>query len=101
MSTEAHAEVHSREVDVVMSSRDGMTTAAELEWTTAETEREHERERRKTNAAMDTEKASTTPASRETQAERGHPAAHPTRASKDVSGRGHRSRSSKERRQEG
>lgn len=44
MSTEAHAEVHSREVDVVMSSRDGMTTAAELEWTTAETEREHERE---------------------------------------------------------
>lgn len=51
MSTEAHAEVHSREVDVVMTSRDGMTTAAELEWTTAEPERERERERRKTNAA--------------------------------------------------
>jgi hypothetical protein len=78
-----------------------MSTAFEGEGTTAETERERGCERRKTNAFADTEKASTTPASRVTQTERGHPAAHTTRASKDASGRGHRSRSSKERRQEG
>jgi len=50
VSTEAHAEVHSREVDVLMLSRGSISTAAEGEWTTAETERERERERRKTNA---------------------------------------------------
>lgn len=50
MSTEAHAEVHSREVDVLMLSRGSIRMAAEGEWTTAETERERERERRKTNA---------------------------------------------------
>lgn len=64
MSTEAHAEVHSREVDVLMLSRGSIRMAAEGEWTTAETERERERERRKTNALADTEKASTTPASK-------------------------------------
>lgn len=50
MSTEAHAEVPSREVDVLMLPRGSIRMAAEGEWTTAETERERERERRKTNA---------------------------------------------------